>query len=160
MVPPNMFRALILLTIAGFVHASETEWQSNSAEAFDDRWEYLLEAKLHSLNEIPYIAFNLYPIEVHLECKYSDDGESSALATTFKLDRRSFETHILCIQYEGGKDYFYSLMTFDEDIQKHFIKRFATELGHVSIEFDTIKAEIPTKRFNQVYRDKFGTFSQ
>jgi len=78
-----------------------------------------------------------------------------ATATTFFFDGVAYETRVMCIQYDDSADFFYSLVTFDEDVQKHFIARFATEVGLVEIEFESVWAQLPTLGFNDAYKKAF-----
>jgi len=147
--------AILLLLLSAQSNASEIIWDEEGVEAIDDRDEYLVEGTLHKLDNIPFIAINLYPFADHSECKYSGVAADDSASTTFLFDGVAYDTHILCIQYDDSSDYFYSLVTFDEDAQKHFIARFATEVGLVEIEFESVWAQLPTLGFNDAYRKAF-----
>jgi hypothetical protein len=60
------------------------------------------------------------------------------------------------MQFDETSDFYYSLVTFDTEVQQHFISRFATEVGYVELEFDGSVFDIPTKGFNKAYSEKFN----
>jgi hypothetical protein len=135
--------------------ALEYEWDNSGAEAIEVGQEYLLWAELHDLKGNPFIGYRLIPFEEHLSCKYASSDEQSYEVSELKFDGTTYQTHVLCLQFEESNDYYYSLVTFNDDIQQHYISRFAIESGYVQLEFDSAMFDIPTKGFNKAYMDKF-----
>jgi hypothetical protein len=136
--------------------ALEYAWDDSGAEAIEVGQEYLLWAELHELNGTPFIGYRLIPFEEHSSCKYASSEGDGYEATELLFDGVAHKTHVLCLKYEETGDFYYSLVTFNIDIQQQFISRFATEIGYVELEFDGSVFDIPTKGFNKAYSEKFN----
>ena len=135
-------------------NASDYEWDVDGVIAYEHADLAKLSAQVHQLNGQPFLGFTLYPYETQDECTYAAIGDDEHQRMPYTLDGVIFEAYVFCESYTDDIGHYYTFVTMNDDVQKHIIERFATELGLVELCFDGMIFDLPTVGFNSVYRER------